>query len=63
MVKMFLAVFLKDPFDSFVGVDNLRLGQIMGAEQVTVRVCLQDHMCCPRCRKLMGKEVVLIISF
>ena len=57
MTRKFLIAFLWDPSVSYVVVEQLRFGDIVGVVQVTVRC-----VCCPRNRKLMGKELVLVSS-
>lgn len=37
IVKKFLIMFLKDPLESFMFVENLKFGHLVGAKQVVVR--------------------------
>lgn len=37
MARKFLIAFHKDPFDSSMATENLKIGQIVGEEQVDVR--------------------------
>lgn len=57
VIWKFLVAFLKGPSEPSMDAENLRFGQIVGAEQVTVR-CL----CYPRSRKLIGKELTTASS-
>ena len=63
VIWKFLVAFLKGPSEPSMDAENLRFGQIVGAEQVVVRgVCV--FVCCPQNRKPVSREFVMVsISF